>query len=121
MMKLLVCSTDNRNCMIHRCSDCPSSDILKNRLLSIIGEYDDNTEVTYKQWAATDRSTLSQITTPVQEFVSVVINSLEKLTMHPYIAKSQSRYLRHLKNNIDSHSVILLVDFAENFAFTVPR
>ena len=119
MMKLLVCSTDNKDCMIHRCSNCPSSDILRNHLLNIIGEYDDDTEITYKQWVTTDQSTLSQITTPVQEFVSVVINSLEKLTMHLYIAKSQSRYLRHLKNNIDSHTVILLVDFAENFAFTV--
>ena len=97
MMKLLVCSTDNRNCMIHRCSDCLSSDILSNHQLNIIGEYDDKTEVTYKQWVTTDRSTLSQITTPVQEFVSVVINSPKKLTMHSYIVKSQSSYLRHLK------------------------
>ena len=105
--------------MIQRCSDCPSSNILRNHLLNIIGEYDDDTEITYEQWVTTDRSTLSQITTPVQKFVFVVINSLEKLTMHSYIAKSQSSYLRHQKNNIASHTVILLVDFAENFAFTV--
>ena len=39
--------------------------------------------------------------------------------MHSYIAKSQSSYLRHLKDDIDLHAVNLLVDFAENFAFTV--
>ena len=39
--------------------------------------------------------------------------------LYRYIAKSQSSYQKHLKSNIDSHTVILLVDFAENFVFTV--
>jgi len=47
MMKLLVCSTENRDCMIHQCSECHSSDILKYPLFNIIGEYDDDTEITY--------------------------------------------------------------------------
>ena len=93
MMKLLVCSTENRDCMIHRCSECPSSDIPKDHLFNIIGEYDDDTEKTYKQWITTDQSTLAQMTTPVQEFVSVLIDNLEKLTSHSYIAKSQSSCL----------------------------
>ena len=119
MMKLLVCNTDNRDCMIHRCSECPSSDILKEHLFDIIGEYDDDTEITYKQWITTDRSTLSQVTTPVQELVPLVIDNLEKLTTHSYIARQQSSYLRKLKENIAPNTAILLLDFAENFAFTV--
>jgi len=118
MMKLLVCSTENRDCMIRQCSECPSSDILKDHLFNIIGEYDD-TEITYKQWITTDRSTLAQMTTPVQEFVSVLIDNLEKLTSHSYIAKSQSSYLQQLKDNISANTAILLLDFVENFAFTI--
>ena len=97
-MKLLVCSTENRGWMIHRCSECLSSDILKlkDHLFDIIGEYDDDTEKTYKQWITTDQSTLAQMTTPVQEFVSVLIDNLEKLTSHSYIAKSQSSCLWQL-------------------------
>jgi len=66
---------------------------MKDHLFNIIGEYDDDTEITYKQWITTDRSTLAQMTTPVQEFVSVLIGNLEKLTSHSYIAKSQSSYV----------------------------
>ena len=59
------------------------------------------------------------MTTPVQEIVSVLIDNLEKLTSHSYIAKSQSSYLRQLKDNISANTVILLLDFAKNFAFTM--
>ena len=120
-MKLLVCSTENRGWMIHRCSECLSSDILKlkDHLFDIIGEYDDDTEITYKQWITTDWSTLAQMTTPVQEFVSVLFDNLEKLTSHSYIAKSLSSYLRQLNDNISANTTILLLDFAENFAFTI--
>jgi len=55
------------------------------------------------------------MTTQVQEFVSVLIDNLEKLTSHSYIAKSQSSYLRQLKDNISANTVILLLDFAKNF------
>ena len=107
--------------MIHRCSKCPSSDILKQHLFNIIGEHDDDTEITYKQWITADRSTLSQITPPVQEFVSVAVNNLEKLTTHSYIAKSQSSNLRHLKDNIESHTAILLFRFCRKLCFYGPR
>lgn len=76
------------------------------------------TEITYRQWITTDRSTLAQLTTPVPEFVSTLIDNLEKLTSHSYIAKSQSSYLRQLKDNIAENTAILLLDFAENYAFT---
>jgi len=59
------------------------------------------------------------MTTPVQEFVSVLIDNLEKLMSHSYIAKSQSRYLRQLKDTISANIVILLLDFAKNFTFTI--
>ena len=61
----------------------------------------------------------NQQTKPVQEFVPLVINNLEKPTTHSYIAKQQSSYLRKLKENIAPNKAILLLDFAENFAFTV--
>ena len=59
------------------------------------------------------------MTTPVQEFVSVLIGNLEKLTSHSYIAKSQSSYVWQLKDNISANTAILLLDFTENFAFTI--
>ena len=55
----------------------------------------------------------------MQEFVPLAIDNLEKLTTHSYIARQQSSYLRKLKENIAPNTAILLLDFAENFAFTV--
>ena len=47
-MIFLVC-TENIDCIILRCSECPSSDIMKKHIFNIIGECDDDTEITYKQ------------------------------------------------------------------------
>ena len=55
----------------------------------------------------------------MQEFVPVLIDNLEKLTAHSYIAKVHSSYLRQLKEDIAPNTAIFLLDFAENFAFTV--
>ena len=82
-------------------------DILKEHLFDIIDEYDDDTEITYKQWITTNWSTLSQVTTPVQKFAPLVIDNLKKLTTHLYIAKQQSSYLQKLKENIAPNTAIV--------------
>ena len=39
--------------------------------------------------------------------------------MHSYISKSQLRYLKKLKSEIDSSTVLFLGDFAENYQFVI--
>ena len=94
-----VCSTDNGECMIHRCPNCPSTDNLTNHL--IFAEYDDDDEIRYKQQVNTDRSTLITITMQVSDFIGAVSDSLQNLTTHSYISKSQGSYLQQRKEDID--------------------
>ena len=41
------------------------------------------------------------------------------LTGHSYISKCQSRYLKKLKSEIDTSTVLFLGDFAENYLFVI--
>ena len=41
------------------------------------------------------------------------------MTAHPFIAKSQSNYLRELKGNLEENEVTILGNFTENYSFVV--
>ena len=38
---------------------------------------------------------------------------------HSCISRTQTSYLKEQRNNLDNHTVIIMVDFAENFSFVV--
>ena len=47
-----------------------------------------------------------------------MVSNLDKLTMHSYLSKSQSKYLKKRKD-LNQETIIFLGDFAENFKFIV--
>ena len=53
----------------------------------------------------------------VHEFIDLVVRSYDELRKHHYIMKSQSAYLRELKDSLGSHTAVVLLDFAENYSF----
>ena len=57
-------------------------------------------KVIFEQWWSTDRSDLKHIETETQDFFKFLTIMIDKLTIHYYIAKCQSRYLKHLKNHL---------------------
>ena len=86
-------------------------------ILDLVGDYDEEDEITFKQWTNVDRSTLTTITTTIDEFIDKLVNSLQTLTTHSFLAKSQAGYLRRRKDNIDDKTALFLGDFAENYTF----
>ena len=51
----------------------------------------------------------------MHEFIDVIQADDEALaTVHHYAAKAQAAYLRQLKDTLDTDSVIIWLDFAEN-------
>ena len=62
---------------------------------------------------------MSNLTTDVITFIDIVVQCFEKLQAHSFIARAQSKYLNELKEELDTNSIILLGDFAENYAFVV--
>ena len=69
----------------------------------------------FSQWTNTDRENLSKMVSDIESFINRLIDSLEELRQHSFIAKGKSRYLRQLKEDLDSSSVLFFGDLAEFF------
>lgn len=76
-------------------------------------------EINYKQWVSTLRVTLDTTIKSRIDFVADFCEKLSALLPHNFIAKKQAAYLRDLKETLKEHEFIVIVDFAENYAFVV--
>ena len=117
LMAMIVCSLENRICMIHRCANCPGNEPLMNYLISALAESEE--EIVFKQWESTDSYHLLTQSLSVNDFMELLVKSIDKLTSHSYTAKCQARYLKQRKENLTEESIIILGDFAENYTFVV--
>ncbi|CAD6240964.1 GSCOCG00012599001-RA-CDS [Cotesia congregata] len=75
--------------------------------------------VSYKQWVSTPKVTLETTIKSTLDFVDDFCEKLVALLPHNFIAKEQAAYLRALKESITENKFIVIVDFAENYAFVV--
>ncbi|GBM41713.1 hypothetical protein AVEN_173117-1 [Araneus ventricosus] len=83
----IVCSRDNRACMLHCYTDCPNnSESLKNYLSDLLKDYDDEEEIQFSQWINDGRMKLQTMTLPVEEF-RVGNRKNSSLIPHSYISK----------------------------------
>ena len=105
--------------MLGRCDKCPDKEELSDYLYNFFGDYDEDFQIIYTQWDTTDRAALSTRMADVPSFIEMLITSLEELKPHSFISREQASYLNKLKENLSESSVILLVDFAENYSFVV--
>lgn len=119
LIEKLVCSRDNRDCMLRHCSNCPSSDNVKSFIMEKFEEWDPNDDVTYSSWISTDRTQQVQFTVTLEEYLEILIEGLEKLIPHSFITKSQARYLKEIKSNMKVDEAIVLIDFSENYSFVL--
>ena len=71
--------------------------MLESKLYELIGNYNDETVTKFNQWISTDRANLILCSKNVPQFIYLVVQQLEKLTAHSFIAKCQSNYLRECK------------------------
>lgn len=76
-------------------------------------------EIRYKQWVSTLKVTLETTLKSASDFVDDFCDKLIGLLPHNFIAKEQSACLRSLKESITDNEFIVIVDFAENYAFIV--
>lgn len=75
--------------------------------------------ISYKQWTSTDRAELICQSATIDEFIETLCSKLDDITAHSYIARSQAKYLKDLKESLNNEEVIVLGDFAENYQFVV--
>jgi hypothetical protein len=67
--------------------------------------------------------TLQEIPLCFQTIVFLVMTQiaekLDRLTVHEYVSRHQSRYLTDLKGSMSTNECIILLDFNENYSFIV--
>ena len=121
LLSKMVCDIGERNCMLHECENCGGKQAAKEFLTEQFEkeDMDDDDLVNYKQWLHTDRTTLVSLQLPVNEFINAVCDSLDSLRHHHFIAHAQAAYLRMTKENLQLGTVVVLMDFAENYSFVV--
>ncbi|GBM96843.1 hypothetical protein AVEN_94036-1 [Araneus ventricosus] len=119
LMSYIVCEGVGRECMLRHCDKCPSKDNLVQFLQAKFEDYDDEDIVEYNQWVSTDRTEMIRCSTSVGELIEKLVEKLNKLIPHSYIAKSQSSFFKNLKGTASSNTAVISMDFSENYAFTI--
>ena len=73
----------------------------------------------FNQWQSTDRTSLITRCVTTEEYKDLLIEVIDKLTVHSFIAKCQGEYLKQCKDNLLHDECIWLGDFSENYEFVV--
>ena len=73
--------------MMHQCESCLGTATLKEFLDQELNELENDQEFIYCQWDTTDQGTLTSITATYEEYKETLIDVIDDLTRHSYIAK----------------------------------
>ena len=122
LLSSMVCRPDSRDCMLHLCDDCPGKEHLLVSIQNSLRDHldmDAEDEITFSQWSHTDRPQIVTQQTMAEQFVELLVEKLDLLRIHHFIANSQARYLTECKETLDDGTAIVLMDFAENYSFIV--
>ena len=120
-MNLCECDLADPNRMFHLREICPDTTILTNYLKNTFedNDSDDDDKINYKQWVASDLTTLSCIQSTVDEFIQTATDMIYELCHHHFIKDSKACYPQDLKGNLENKACIILMDFAENYSFII--
>ena len=115
----VVSDTSNRECMMHRCTNCPGTNTLRKFLEQELSDIDPDFQFHYSQWQTTERASLVTVTSTCEEYKDTLITTINAITKHLFLAKCHASFLRAKKEFLKVNEVIVLGDFAENYQFLV--
>lgn len=118
LLNKIICVDPSKKCYFNECPKCPGVETLKAQLKSLFDSFCVE-QVVYKQWISTDRSSLETIVKNCEEFIDELLEALNNLLRHSYIAKQQSKYFKDLKENLPPGCFIVICDFAQNYSFVI--
>ena len=104
MKDKVVCDDKAHNCMMNRYENCPGRESLRPCIVDLIG---DREVIKYEMWISTDRSMLEQRECSSAIFIDLLLDKIEALTVHNFVAKEQSKFCPELKQNNIPTSVLL--------------
>ena len=121
LMPELVCNLNEKNCNFHSCSQCPGRPQLQNGLEKILDNIDFGVDdsIKCKQWIHTAGTKLIDMQLLLSKFIDMFFKKFDLLHRHPFIAKAQSVFFQSTKVTLPTDTVIILLDFTENYSFLV--
>lgn len=115
LLRKLVCSIEEENCMLGTCSQCKSVVELENVLT--INDYDEEKKIVWKQWIDIEkRPKQVEHSGTVKDVICEIKKQLPTFRVHCYVKNVQSEEFESRKINNDPKSGVLQIDFAENFS-----
>ncbi|CAF1608935.1 unnamed protein product, partial [Didymodactylos carnosus] len=107
---MLICDVDDEKCMSSKCIIC------KNYFKDHITEkvIDKNVQIGWFQWSnESGRARKEEF--EVDDCVKVLKGKIKSYLWHVFIKHEQSNYFEYIKQNAGDKTVVIQVDYAENF------
>ena len=82
LVNKVVCDPSNRECMTHRCTNCPGTIALRKFLEEELNDIDPDFQFHYSQWQTTDRASLVTVTSTCEEYKDTLISAINATTKH---------------------------------------
>ena len=92
---------------------------MKKFLDDELSHLDMDSEFHYCHWQTTDRAALATLTTTFEKYKELLIDSINNLTRHSYLAKGQARYVKSKRESVGANEVMVLGGFAENYQYLI--
>ena len=116
---MVLCNEPSQNCFLRNCELCKGGFEGLSSILEQVFQNKNIKSVTYKQWFNNSKPTLEKVTKSVDDFIPYFCEKMLELPPHSFIAYEQSKYSRQLKNDLKEGEFLIIVDFAENYAFLI--
>ena len=103
---------------MHHCESCPGSAALK-KFWDELSHLDMDSEIHYCQRQTTDHAAMATLITTFEEYKELLIDNINNLTRHLYLAKAQAKYVKSKKESLSANEVTVLGHFTENYQYLI--
>ena len=110
---------DELECMIHRCENYPGSLALQSFIIEKFAEIYITNDIHYNQWDSTDLADFNRHISSVEKFTKLLVDSIDILTTHSFVAKNQTEYIKTRKIEMKESECGVIMDFPENYHYVV--
>lgn len=114
----IVCDPQNRDCMLQTCGDCGNLKKFRDLQENLLSVLDVDENLTFRQWLKDDDKLVrAKQTASAQEVLTKLEDKCTYFLWHKYIQTKQACNFDTLKAKVTSSSIVIQIDFSENFTF----
>ncbi|XP_063215804.1 uncharacterized protein LOC134527239 [Bacillus rossius redtenbacheri] len=114
----MVCNPPTIDCNIGHCTYCPGTAAIQTILEKLFEEHLIR-KITFRQWISVDRCNLETLQKSSADLIDLLCDKLSLLVRHDFIAKQQTSFMNHLKENLKESEFAITLYFSENYSMVV--